>query len=605
VNRETFVSTLSTLPSATFLLIPGDEGKAQLLHHGFLHASEIGGTSHAVFIHGNLSESPFKELPIEDIITPLSTPTPSRTRPDPFLRCPSLAAMCAVESAKAFADLPAENNEILHGRPNHFFISGLHFIAMNGQRTFSAAAFAFEIISLMLRLPDENDENQDKHGNDEDGSQEDEEDNDDDQLEQEKSLIRESRAHHEALLAYLWTIERSIAPPIRLTDPPDDPTLGGRTQEFRSALTPFTPRDRETTRVHPEPMRELDTFAVATQGLVNTLANIDKDRQEHRKEDQAEKSVLRNLGPAQRELFKRLCTTAYNVPGEYSPSMQHFTQEKSSIKATNQMAQKTREWTGTFSEPAFQRFLTSGYESQEKNASHPGGFTIFLCHPRSVDNGVLPLDKDKSRIRDLLGLDQSDAVVDYFTKKSYYVPSNADHLKIQIQTFHNLLQELTCPRSIALRGLRYILDHFDRNLTILADMFEVVPSFAAKFLYTIDRAMQFFFKAVQDAENVDHLSDHVKFFLYNKATDLMDGIQDSRAPIDIVLPACLRPSAKHSDVPSGGSDHSGNKRDPGPLENPSPSKSKKKPVLNDNTVPAWKIPAGKTYNDTFHGRSEI
>jgi hypothetical protein len=63
--------------------------------------------------------------------------------------------------------------------------------------------------------------------------------------------------------------------------------------------------------------------------------------------------------------------------------MQHFTQEKSSIKAANQMAQKTGEWTGTFSEPAFQRFLTSGYKSQEKNASHPGGFTIFLCHPRS------------------------------------------------------------------------------------------------------------------------------------------------------------------------------------------------------------------------------
>jgi hypothetical protein len=70
-------------------------------------------------------------------------------------------------------------------------------------------------------------------------------------------------------------------------------------------------------------------------------------------------------------------------------------------------------------------------------------------------------------------------------------------------------------------------------------MFDAVPSFAAKFLYTIDCAMQFFFMAVQNAEDVDHLSDHVKSFLYNKAADLMDGIQDSRAPIDIVLPACL------------------------------------------------------------------
>jgi hypothetical protein len=149
VNRQAFVSTLSTLPSATFLLVPGEEGEAQLLHHGFLHASEIGGISHAVFIHGNLSESPFKELPIAEIITPLSNP-PSRTRQDPFLRCPSLTAMCAVESAEAFADLPAGNNEILHGRPNHFFISGMHFVDMNGQRSFPAANLAFRIINSML-----------------------------------------------------------------------------------------------------------------------------------------------------------------------------------------------------------------------------------------------------------------------------------------------------------------------------------------------------------------------------------------------------------------------------------------------------------------------
>jgi hypothetical protein len=65
-------------------------------------------------------------------------------------------------------------------------------------------------------------------------------------------------------------------------------------------------------------MRELDTFTVATQGLISTLFNIDKDRQEYRREDQAEKCVLRNLGPPQLVLVKRLCTTRYSVPGEYN-----------------------------------------------------------------------------------------------------------------------------------------------------------------------------------------------------------------------------------------------------------------------------------------------
>jgi hypothetical protein len=371
---------------------------------------------------------------------------------------------------------------------------------MDGPRSLPAAGLAFRIISSMLRFPGGSNSNREEYGNQEE---------DDDELDQEKSLIKESRGHYESLLAYLWAISQSIAPPIQLPDPPDVPALGDRIQEFRSNLIPSATTDRGTIRDRPEPMRELDTFAVATQGLISTLSSIDNDRQENRREDQAEKSVLRNLGEPQRNLVRRLCTTEYIVPGEYGPTMQRFTQEKSPIKATNQMAQKTREWPGAFSETAFQRFITSGYKSLEKSASHPGGLAIFMCHPRTEDIGALPLDKDKSKFRDLLGLDQSDAVVDYFAKKSYYVARNRDHLKIQIKTSHDLLQELTCPWSIALPGLQYILNHFDQNITILADMFASVPSFGAKFLYTIDRALQFFLKAVQNAENVEHLSDHV------------------------------------------------------------------------------------------------
>jgi hypothetical protein len=86
--------------------------------------------------------------------------------------------------------------------------------------------------------------------------------------------------------------------------------------------------------------RDLNTFAVAAQGLVSTLSNIDKDRQEHWKEDQAEKSLLRNLGPPELALVKRLCTTRYDVPGEYTQIMHRFTQEKSPIKVANQMMQE-------------------------------------------------------------------------------------------------------------------------------------------------------------------------------------------------------------------------------------------------------------------------
>ncbi len=143
---------------------------------------------------------------------------------------------------------------------------------MNGRRTIPAAELAFHIISSTPRFPEQNDENREEQG---------EEDQDDDAgLDQEKDQIKESRGHYEALLAYLWTISQSIAPSIRLTDPPEDPTLGGRIQECRSKLLTSAPAGRDTTRDRPEPLREStrdhDTLAVATQGIITTLSSIDR-----------------------------------------------------------------------------------------------------------------------------------------------------------------------------------------------------------------------------------------------------------------------------------------------------------------------------------------
>jgi hypothetical protein len=239
VNHQTFVSTLSTLPMP-FLLVPGEGREVKLLHHGLLHASKIGGTADAVFIHGNLSESPFKVIPIQDVTTPLNTTTTSRwTRADPFSHSPSLPDMCSAVSSEAFAALPPGDNKILQGRPNHFFISGIHFINMNGRRTFPAADLAISIISSTLRFPDEHYEHR------KDQEVENQDDDDDDGLDHEKDQIKETRGSHESLLAYLWTISQSNAPSIGLIDPPEDPTLGDRIQETRAKLVNSDPAGPE------------------------------------------------------------------------------------------------------------------------------------------------------------------------------------------------------------------------------------------------------------------------------------------------------------------------------------------------------------------------
>jgi len=55
---------------------------------------------------------------------------------------------------------------------------------------------------------------------------------------------------------------------------------------------------------------------------------------------------------------------------------------------------------------------------------------------------MVPLNKDKAKIQDMLGLDHSEDMVDYFAKKSFFGASNANKLKIQIQTCLDLLEIL-------------------------------------------------------------------------------------------------------------------------------------------------------------------
>jgi hypothetical protein len=97
-----------------------------------------------------------------------------------------------------------------------------------------------------------------------------------------------------------------------------------------------------------------------------------------------------------------------------------------------------------------------------------------MWQPTVVDIDAKPIDKDKSKIRYSLGLEQSDKIVDYLSKKSYYVADNPDYLKIQITTFRDLLEVLTCLMSIALAGLKYLLSHFRQDITTFAEMFVAV-----------------------------------------------------------------------------------------------------------------------------------
>jgi len=620
-DEPSIMKTLNALPESTFFIVPGSSsGNVNFLHHGFSHTTQIGGASIGVFVHGNLNGSPFKVIPTEQVVKLVSgAGGGARTRGGIALHCPSLSDMCDVRSADEFSSLPQGENSILENRPNHFVISGAHFIDMNGPKSESAAQAAFRIIETHLRLPEkvqiDNEDEEAKEGEGKEAESEDEvrlTDEDD----QETESIKESRKEYEALIAYLWVIANDGAPAVQLIDPPEDQVLFGRMGKIRAKLVvtegpverlypespPATPTRRgRASADEGSGFMDPNVLAIATQGLITTLSRIDKDRQADRREDRAEKSLFRGLGPNQRSLLERLSTRRFDVAPAFSTFMTAFMKEKHAIKAVGQMKYETRSWPGTFSDSAFQRFLTSGFVSQETSASHLGGFTVFMCYPKAIDVGTVPINKDKAKIRDMLGISQSDDVVEYFSKKSFFVSTNTNDLKIQLQTCLNLLEKLSCLHTIAGSGLRYILRKYDGLTTMFAEMFDAVPNFGAQFLYSVDRALQFFFTKVQEAEDVLDLSDWEVDYPETKAIELMDGIRESRAPSTVILPACLRDSRADSPTPSLVQEGFG-KRSEGTDSNP--SKKKRKAGPNKNVEPTWKLPPGKKYGDYFLPKSE-
>ena len=71
-----------------------------------------------------------------------------------------------------------------------------------------------------------------------------------------------------------------------------------------------------------------------------------------------------------------------------SDFMKNLTTSTTPQKAINLIQSETRDWEGTFSVGGFHRMLSNGFLSQEANRANPGGFTIFMFHPKTVDLGA-------------------------------------------------------------------------------------------------------------------------------------------------------------------------------------------------------------------------
>jgi hypothetical protein len=356
--------------------------------------------------------------------------------------------------------------------------------------------------------------------------------------------------------------------------------------------------DKIRTPVKPAAGTSLDSasgLAVATHSLMLSMQATENTRVKERAEDKSAKSLIRNMSPSQQALFTRLCTTHMQKDPVMPEFMTKCLAEKAPHRASNLIAHEARNWKGTFSAAGLLRFLAGGYLSQEGNQGEPGGFTVFMFHPKSpLTQGTSTESaiKGKGRIREYFDLDADEETLTFYQKKDFYIPTSEPELKIVLQTWHDLLVLLTVKDTIAAEGLALILEKYDSYYQVIQEMFASSKDFGLTVLVILDNHMQRFFEMVSEMTDVSKASSRQRDFLWNQASDFLNGL-DNRQPPSVIIPQCLRRTPK------------GNTKD----DNEGKPAAKKRKVVakktnlvqvtNDEPQQSWSIPEGKTYLSYF------
>jgi hypothetical protein len=182
------------------------------------------------------------------------------------------------------------------------------------------------------------------------------------------------------------------------------------------------------------------------------------------------------------------------------------------------------------------------------------------------------------------------------------VAKDVHKLQIQVETFRNLLELLTCHDSVVTQGLSVVLREFKTHYTMIQEMFVTVPQFGLKFLYSLDRQIQRFLEQVSSLKVVAATHHSLRRFLTQKAETLLEAIADGIAP-SIMLPASLSRPANAKSTPkepvganTGGSTDKAKEKE-------KDKQLPKGPVSNPTVNPTWAMPAESTYEGLFQAPS--
>jgi hypothetical protein len=228
-----------------------------------------------------------------------------------------------------------------------------------------------------------------------------------------------------------------------------------------------------------------------------SMQKTEATRLQERAEDKSAKLRIRNLLPSQQALFTKLCTKHM----QEEPIMLNFLTlclaEKTPLRASNLITHESRKWKGTFSASDLTRFLAGGYISQEGSQGEPGGFTVFMFHPRSpLTKGTLTelAIKGRGRIREFFALDADRDIFQFYQKKEFFISASENELKIELQTWHGLIVLMTVKDSIVTEGLSLILEHYSEHYQVIQEMFASITDFGLTVLVILDNQLQKFLR---------------------------------------------------------------------------------------------------------------
>jgi hypothetical protein len=626
----------------TFILLPGQDKKVNLLHSAILVPTGTFEEPVIIGIQGSRSTSPFQVIPLDPITRAIRTGRTSKTSEK--WTAPSLDQFLALTSETEFEELKAERGtEITEDMdfsriPCHLFIHPFIFSLLDGRGTVPANSAGFKVVERLQRL---------------------QESPKPEEVEEIGELVQATHL----TLSFLWAVSRGLINPIVLENPPEADgvdescnlvlqRMRGNDEEPQNAKrsksnssdddgpkkkknkprrkssdsrkSSSTNKGRNSSH-HSESSNESRNYSddsknhsdkssassrTSRQGsekgltalLVQNMNELAASHLEIRKTEERKSSMMNKMGQETEKFFLVLSAKDWN---EKKPKLNEFMRrlmkDKGMSRANELVRSEMRRGEGVVTENGLIQFLSGGYLCKTVDEK-PGGFTFFMFRPVHVQGAYNPRLVEQS-IRETFGdAKLSDEIVKFYAKGNYFLPTTFPDFMIQLETCFRTLELFTSRRGIASKGYRLAFRLIQEQAVRYRPLFRSDPTLGIKIGRFLDNVFQNFCldfsDYVFDRDPIRSARRRLEFRFEDQVQSFFNGIRNGVVP-SILLPESLTPNSSVT----GMTEESGSGATPGKAKQ---GKGKGKLETNPEVPADCRIPPGKRFGDFFSpGRGDL